>query len=68
MLYHAQYFALVQGKEKIAYMIYQLSNLALFITSFLLEIKFDFSVYFYVGVAIYLLGLALCAISMRGFR
>jgi hypothetical protein len=33
----------------------------------LLEIKFDFSVFFYAGVAIYLLGLALCAISMRDF-
>ena len=66
-LSRAAYFAPVQGKEKIAYMIYQLSNLALFITPFLLEIKFDFSVYFYAGVAIYLLGLALCAISMRDF-
>lgn len=61
------YFAPVQGKEKIAYMIYQLSNLALFITSFLLEIKFDWSVFFYVGMTIYLFGLALCAISMRDF-
>ena len=66
-LSRAAYFAPVQGKEKIAYMIYQLSNLALFITPFLLEIKFDFSVFFYAGIAIYLLGLALCAISMRDF-
>ena len=36
-------------------------------TSNLEEIKFDFSVFFYVGMAIYLLGLALCAISMRDF-
>ena len=66
-LSRAAHFAPVQGKEKIAYMIYQLSNLAVFITPFLLEIKFDFSVFFYAGIAIYLLGLALCAISMRGF-
>ena len=66
-LSRAAYFAPVQGKEKIAYMIYQLSNLALFITPFLLEIKFDFSVFFYAGIAIYLLGLVLCAISMRDF-
>ena len=39
-LSRAAYFAPVQGKEKIAYMIYQLSNLALFITPVLLEIKF----------------------------
>lgn len=66
-LSRAAYFAPVQGKEKVAYVIYQLSNLALFITSFLLEIKFDFSVFFYAGLAIYLLGLTLCAISMRDF-
>lgn len=66
-LSRAAYFAPVQGEGKIAYMIYQLSNLALFITSFFLEIKFDFSVFFYAGVAIYLFGLALCAISMRDF-
>ena len=48
-------------------MIYHLSNLDLCITHFLLEIKFDFSVFFYAGIAIYLLGLALCAISMRDF-
>ena len=39
----------------------------MFITPFLLEIKFDWSVFFYVGMTIYLLGLALCAISMRDF-
>ncbi|MBZ2133628.1 methyltransferase family protein [Streptococcus gordonii] len=67
VLSRAAYFAPVQGKEKIAYMIYQLSNLALFLTPFLLEIKFDFSVFFYAGIAIYLLGLTFCAISMRDF-
>lgn len=66
-LSRAAYFAPVQGKEKIAYMIYQLSNLTLFITPFLLEVKFDSSVFFYAGIAIYLLGLNLCAISMRDF-
>ena len=66
-LSRAAYFAPVQGNEKIAYVIYQLGNLALFIIPFLLKIKFVFSVFFYVGMAIYLLGLALCAISMRDF-
>ena len=41
-LSRAAYFAPVQGKEKIAYMIYQLSNLALFIISFFLEMR-DFA-------------------------
>ena len=66
-LSRAAYFAPVQGNEKIAYVIYQLSNLALFLTSFFLEIKFDFSVFFYAGLAIYLLGLVLCAVCMRDF-
>ena len=35
-LSRAAYFAPVQGKEKIAYVIYQLGNLALFIIPFLL--------------------------------
>lgn len=39
-LSRAAYFAPVQGKEKIAYMIYQLSNLALFIISFSLKSTF----------------------------
>lgn len=38
----AAYFAPVQGKEKIAYTIYQLSNLALFITSFCLKLSLIF--------------------------
>ncbi|KXT80927.1 hypothetical protein STRDD11_02106 [Streptococcus sp. DD11] len=33
----AAYFAPMEGKEKIAYAIYQLSNLALFLISFLLK-------------------------------
>ena len=63
----AAYFAPMEGKEKIAYVIYQISNLGLFLFSCLIGIKFDFSALFYMGVAIYLLGLTLCAMSMRDF-
>jgi len=66
-LSRAAYFALMEGNEKIAYVVYQISNLGLFLFSCLIGIKFDFSVLFYMGVAIYLLGLTLCAISMRDF-
>ncbi|MBP2619830.1 methyltransferase family protein [Streptococcus panodentis] len=66
-LSRAAYFAPMEGKEKIAYAIYQLSNLALFLVSFLLRIRFDFSVFFYVGLTAYLLGLALCAVCLRDF-
>ena len=66
-LSRAAYFAPMEGNEKIAYVIYQISNLGLFLFSWLIGIKFDFSVLFYMGAAIYLLGLTLCAISMRDF-
>ena len=66
-LSRAAYFAPMEGNEKIAYVVYQISNLGLFLFSCLIGIKFDFSVLFYMGVAIYLLGLTLCAISMRDF-
>ncbi|EGP66094.1 hypothetical protein HMPREF9182_0382 [Streptococcus sp. oral taxon 056 str. F0418] len=66
-LSRAAYFAPMEGNEKIAYVIYQISNLGLFLFSCLIGIKFDFSVLFYMGAAIYLLGLTLCAISMRDF-
>ena len=66
-LSRAAYFAPMEGNEKIAYVVYQISNIGLFLFSCFIGIKFDFSVLFYMGVAIYLLGLALCAISMRDF-
>ena len=66
-LSRAAYFAPMEGNEKIAYVAYQISNLGLFLFSCFIGIKFDFSVLFYMGAAIYLLGLTLCAISMRDF-
>lgn len=61
------HFAPMEGNEKIAYVVYQISNLGLFLFSCFIGIKFDFSALFYMGAAIYLLGLTLCAISMRNF-
>ena len=63
----AAYFAPMEGNEKIPYVVYQISNLGLFLFSCFIGIEFDFSVLFYMGAAIYLLGLTLCAISMRDF-
>ena len=63
----AAHFAPMEGNEKIAYVVYQISNLGLFLFSCLIGIEFDFAVLFYMGAAIYLLGLTLCAISMRDF-
>lgn len=63
----AAHFASMEGNEKIAYVVYQISNLGLFLFSCFIGIKFDFSALFYMGAAIYLLGLTLCASSMRDF-
>lgn len=63
----AAYFAPVQGKEKIAYYIYQISNIAIFLYLFFLRIKAEFSWQFYSGLLCYLLGLCLCAITVINF-
>ncbi len=43
----AGYFAPVQGTEKIAYYIYQVSNIGLFLYLLVTAVKIDFSLYFY---------------------
>lgn len=63
----AAHFAPVQGNEKIAYYIYQILNVIMFIYLFFLSIKIDFSWVFYVGAICYVLGLCLCAISIVSF-
>ena len=67
-LSRAAYFAPVQGKEKIAYMIYQLSNLALFIISFFLEINFHSSVFFYAGSGYLPVWFGFVCYQYEGFR
>ena len=63
----AAYFAPVRGKEKIAYYIYQISNVGIFVYLLFLAVKADFSWIFYIGLGCYLLGLALCAVTMAHF-
>lgn len=63
----AAHFAPMQGREKTAYYIYQISNIVLFIYLFFLTVKLDFSWQFYVGTVLYLTGLCLCAASMVNF-
>lgn len=63
----AAYFAPVRGKEKIAYYIYQVSNVVMFVYLLFLAVKADFSWEFYVGLVCYLLGLCLCAAAMVNF-
>lgn len=63
----AGYFAPMQGREKIAYYIYQVANIGLFLYLFVTTVKFDFSLYFYLGFICYFLGILLCAISIVCF-
>ena len=63
----AAYFAPVQGKERIAYCIYQIANIGMFVYLIFLTVKVDFSWKFYAGTACYLLGLFLCAVAIVNF-
>lgn len=63
----AAYFAPVRGKERMAYYIYQTSNVVLFVYLICLKVNADFSWKFYAGLACYLLGLCLCAVAIVNF-
>lgn len=63
----AAYFAPVQGKERAAYYIYQISNIGMFLYLIFLKVKADFSRWFYLGLACYILGLCLCAVAVICF-
>lgn len=63
----AGYFAPLQGNEKIAYYIYQISNIGMFIYLIFLKVTADFSLQFYTGIICYFLGLILCAVSIVNF-
>lgn len=63
----AGYFAPIQGWEKIAYYIYQVSNIGVFLYLLVTTVKIDFSLYFYLGVVCYCLGITLSAISIVCF-
>lgn len=63
----AAHFTPMQGNEKIAYYIYQISNITLFIYLFFLTVEFDFSWLFFLGVVFYSIGLCLCTITIVNF-
>lgn len=66
-LQRAAHFAPVQGKERIAYVIYQLATAVLFVYSFFAEVIIESSWGFYSGVVCYVSGLLLCAVSLLHF-
>lgn len=65
-LKRASHFAPPQGNEKIAYIIYQLSTVAIIVTLFFYRIE-THSSWFYIGLSLYALGLALYTVSVIDF-
>ena len=63
----AAHFAPVQGGERAAYWIYQISTVGIFLTLFFLRISVDFSWRTILGLICYILGLCLCADSIAEF-
>lgn len=63
----AAHFPAMLGKEKSAYWAYQLSNAAIFVYLCFLTVKINFSWQFYSGLACYVAGLILCAVSIFNF-
>ncbi len=63
----AAHFAPMQGKEMIAYYLYQLSTLMLLIVPFFLKVSLYFSTFFYLGLGVYLFGSGLLILVMKDF-
>jgi protein-S-isoprenylcysteine O-methyltransferase Ste14 len=65
-LKRAAFFAPLIGKEKVAYYIYQISNIMIFVYLCFLKITTD-SHWFYLGMVIYVLGVLICLVSVLNF-
>ena len=63
----AAYFAPMRKNESWIYWIYQISNIAIFVSLCFLKIKADDLWWFYAGTAFYVLGLVFCAASIVSF-
>lgn len=63
----AAHFPPMSGNEIIAYWIYQISNVAIFVYLCFLTVIIEFSWLFYTGLTIYIFGLVLCTISIINF-
>lgn len=63
----AAHFAPLSGNEVFAYWVYQISNAAIFVYLCFLRVKPEVSWQFFSGAAVYLLGLALCAVTIKDF-
>lgn len=63
----AAHFPSMSGNEILAYWIYQISNVAIFVYLCFLKVIIESSWQFYTGLIIYVFGLMLCAISIVNF-
>lgn len=63
----AAHFAPRRGMEQCAYVIYQISNVIIFLYLCFLTIRIEFDWYFSVGIIAYVAGLFLCARTMVAF-
>lgn len=63
----AAYFAPLEGSEKAAYWLYQLSNGGIIVGLLFLKIKYTPRWTLFAGMAVYALGLALLALSVAAF-
>lgn len=63
----ASHFAPVQGREKVAYYIYQISTIGIVLYPIFLTLKAEHSWKFYLAMIWYFLGLCLCVIVMINF-
>ncbi len=63
----AAHFPPMVRYEKLAYLVYQISNVVIVVYLCFLIVKIDFSWQFYLGLISYLLGLILCIISITNF-
>ena len=63
----AAYFPPLTGNEIFAYWVYQISNAAIFVYLCCLNVMIERSWLFFAGLFVYVLGLVLCAVSMKNF-
>lgn len=63
----AAHFAPMQGKEMLAYYLYQLSTLMLLLVPFFLKVSLSLSPFFYLGLGVYLLGSGFLILVMKDF-
>ncbi len=65
-LNRAAFFAPLKGKEKTAYLFYQISNVFIILYSFLLKIQTETSLFF-IGLFVYILGIGILTVSTINF-